>query len=63
MFAFSPGRRYFLYRHQAGMRKGFDSLSGLVRDGLQKNPLSGDVFIFFNNPQINKIPLLENLTP
>jgi transposase len=30
------------------MRKGFDSLSGLVRDGLAKDPLSGDVFIFFN---------------
>jgi transposase len=30
------------------MRKGFDSLSGLVREGLNKDPLSGDVFIFFN---------------
>ena len=30
------------------MRKGFDGLSGLVRDGLSKDPLSGDVFIFFN---------------
>ena len=30
------------------MRKGFDGLSGLVRDALQKDPLSGDVFIFFN---------------
>lgn len=30
------------------MRKGFDGLSGLVREGLSKNPLSGDVFIFFN---------------
>ena len=30
------------------MRKGFDGLSGLVRDGLEKDPLSGDVFIFFN---------------
>lgn len=30
------------------MRKGFDGLSGLVRDGLLHNPLSGDVFIFFN---------------
>lgn len=48
MFAFSPGRRYFFYRHQTDMRKGFDGLSGLVREGLQKNPLSGDVFIFFN---------------
>jgi transposase len=30
------------------MRKGFDGLSGLVREGLSQNPLSGDVFIFFN---------------
>lgn len=30
------------------MRKGFDGLSGLVRAGLQKDPLGGDVFIFFN---------------
>lgn len=30
------------------MRKGFDGLSGLVREGLQKDPLSGDIFIFFN---------------
>jgi transposase len=30
------------------MCKGFDGLSGLVRDALQKDPLSGDVFIFFN---------------
>lgn len=30
------------------MRKGFDGLSGLVREELQKDPLSGDVFIFFN---------------
>lgn len=30
------------------MRNGFDGLSGLVRQGLSKDPLSGDVFIFFN---------------
>lgn len=30
------------------MRKGFNGLSGLVRDGLAKDPLSGDVFVFFN---------------
>ena len=30
------------------MRKGFDGLSGLVRNALLKDPLSGDVFIFFN---------------
>jgi hypothetical protein len=30
------------------MRKGFDGLSGLVREGLMKDPLSRDVFISFN---------------
>lgn len=48
MLALPTSCRYFLYRHQADMRKGFDGLSGLVREGLSKDPLSGDVFIFFN---------------
>lgn len=48
MFSLSQAHRYFLYQDQTDMRKGFDGLSGLVRDGLQKDPLSGDVFIFFN---------------
>jgi len=48
MLSLSPSNRYFLYRRQADMRKGFDGLSGLVREGLSKDPLSGDVFIFFN---------------
>lgn len=30
------------------MRKSFDGLSGLVRDGLSKDPLDRSVFIFFN---------------
>ncbi len=40
--------RYYLYRQQTDMRKGFDSLCGLVQNELAKNPLSGDVFIFLN---------------
>ena len=48
MLSLSASSRYFLYRHPADMRKGFDGLSGLVRNELQKDPLSGDVFIFFN---------------
>ena len=31
------------------MRKSFDGLSGLVREGLRRDPLSGEVFIFFNS--------------
>jgi len=30
------------------MRKGFDGLSGLVRNELFRDPLSGDVYLFFN---------------
>jgi transposase len=30
------------------MRNGFDGLSGVVRNHLKKNPVSGDVFIFIN---------------
>jgi transposase len=48
MLSLSSSSRYYLYRHQTDMRKGFDGLSGLVREGLGKDPLSGDVFIFFN---------------
>jgi transposase len=30
------------------MRKSFDALSGLVRTGMGRNPLSGEVFLFLN---------------
>ena len=48
MLSLPPSCRYFLYRDHADMRKSFDGLSGLVRQGLRKDPLSGDVFTFFN---------------
>lgn len=48
MLSLSGSSRYFLYRAAADMRKSFDGLSGLVREGLGKDPLGGDVFIFFN---------------
>lgn len=57
MLSLSPSGRYFLYRHQSDMRKGFDGLCGLVRDGMTKDPLSGDVFIFFNKRR-NQVKLL-----
>jgi transposase len=57
MLSLSSSCRYFLYRHQTDMRKGFDGLSGIVRDGLQKDPLSGDIFIFLNKRR-NQVKLL-----
>jgi hypothetical protein len=33
------------------MRKGFDTLCGVVRSEMGRNPLSGEVFIFINKPR------------
>lgn len=48
MINLSAHQRYFVFRGSTDMRKGFDGLCGLVRDYLQANPVSGDVFVFFN---------------
>jgi transposase len=34
------------------MRKGFDGLCALVTQGLQRDPLSGDVFIFVSHDRV-----------
>lgn len=39
------------------MRKSFDGLSGVIRNALQKDPLTGDIFIFLNRRR-NQIKLL-----
>lgn len=57
MFSLNERHRYFLYRTPTDMRKGFDGLSGLVRNELGMNPLSGDVFIFINRGR-NRMKLL-----
>lgn len=48
IISFSKTLRYYVYRHAADMRKGFDGLCGLVFNEFLMSPLSGDVFIFFN---------------
>src|SRR5690606_6766092 len=57
MLYISPSCRYYIYREITDMRKGFDGLSGLVRNSLQKDPLSGDFFIFLNK-RCNQVKLL-----
>jgi len=57
MFSITSAR-YFLYREATDIRKGFDSLSGMVSGQLGQNPMSGDVFIFVNR-QRNRIKLLR----
>lgn len=48
MISLSPSVQYFLYRQPADMRKGPDSLCGLVREHMKKDPLGGAIFIFIN---------------
>jgi transposase len=48
MFSLNDSQRFYLYTPATDMRKGFDSLAGLVLEGMGRNPLSGEVFIFLN---------------
>ena len=48
MLHLSASCRYYLHRGATDMRKGFDSLCGIVSSQLQMNVLSGSVFIFIN---------------
>lgn len=58
MLHLSAACRYFYYNGIADMRKGAYSLSGLVRNQMNQDVLSGDVFIFIGK-RGNKIKLLQ----
>ena len=47
MLSVTRFHRCYLYRGNTDMRKGVDGLCGLVRNELGKDPLSGELFIFF----------------
>ena len=48
MFTLSESHRFYLFAGSCDMRKGFDSLSGVVRSQMGRDPLSGEVFVFIN---------------
>jgi transposase len=48
MLIISKNQRYYLFQGFADMRKGFDGLSGLVQQQMDRNPISGDVYVFLN---------------
>lgn len=48
MLSLPPTVRIWLATQPADLRKSFDGLAALVRDGLRGDPLSGDVFVFRN---------------
>lgn len=40
--------RVFAYPAAVDLRKGYDGLYGLVKTGLERDPLSGELFLFVN---------------
>lgn len=44
--------RVYAYTAPVDMRKGFDGLSALARDGLGREPTSGDMFLFVSRNRI-----------
>lgn len=49
--------QYYLYNDNTDMRKGFDSLCGIVSSQMQLEILGGAIFIFFNKKR-NQVKLL-----
>src|SRR3954452_20124239 len=57
MLSLPPTVRIWLSAQPADLRKSFDTLAALVRDGLQGDPLSEDIFVF-RNKAADRIKLL-----
>lgn len=49
MFSLNSSLSYYLYSRATDMRKSFDGLCNLVQTGLNRNPMSGEVYIFINH--------------
>lgn len=47
MLSITRLHRCYLYRGSTDMRKGIDSLCGVVRNEFGKDPMSGELYIFF----------------
>lgn len=50
--------QYFLFHTTIDMRKGFDSLCGIVRNEMKLNPLDRNIYIFIGR-RMNQIKLLQ----
>ncbi|MCQ2058607.1 MAG: IS66 family insertion sequence element accessory protein TnpB [Bacteroidaceae bacterium] len=48
MFNLNDSVRYWLYSEPTDMRKSFHSLSGIITNMMNLDPLCGDAFIFIN---------------
>lgn len=48
MLTLSPAVRIYLAAGATDLRRGFDGLAGIAREVLQRDPLSGALFVFAN---------------
>ena len=48
MIGLTSHQRYFLYNQPCDMRKGFDGLSGLVKNEMHRSAMDGSVYLFVN---------------
>jgi transposase len=51
MFGIGHATRIYLAVGATDMRKSFEGLSGLIREKLRQEPLSGHLFLFCNKPR------------
>lgn len=58
MIGASLSRRVYAYGAAVDMRKGHDGLSAIVREGLGRDPLSGDLYLFVSRNRIRAKVLL-----
>lgn len=61
MFALTPHHRFYLYSESCDMRKGINGLSGLIRNEMDGDPLSGDIYVFINRSRnLMKLLIFES---
>lgn len=48
MIGLTSHHKYYMYDQVCDMRKGFDGLSGIVRNEMNRNPVDGAVYLFIN---------------
>ena len=58
LFGLDEASKVFLYAKPADLRKGFDSLYGLVLDHLELDPRLGYLFVFMNS-QRTRLKILQ----
>jgi len=57
MLALAPGAKLYFYAGACDMRKGFNGLSGLVRNHFEHDPANGSIYCFVNKRK-DRIKLL-----